>query len=79
MKQDFKQLLTLSVKSWCFIFNNVYYQQVNEVANLFLVNYESKCLKECPVPFAQKYYRNYVDDIFLLFKAKDRVKSFFVI
>ena len=41
LKKDFKQLLTLSV------FNNVYYQQVDgplgpTLANLFLVNYESK-------------------------------------
>ena len=47
------------------------------LANLFLVNYESKWLKDCPVQFAPKYYRRYVDDIFLLFKAKDHVKKFF--
>ena len=87
LKKDFKQLLTLSDKSPCFVFNNVYYQQVDEVvmgsplgptlANLFLVNYESKCLKGCPVQFAPKYYRRYVDYIFLLFKAKDNVQKFF--
>ena len=87
LKKDFKQLLTLFVKSSCFVFNNVYYQQVDGVArepplgptlaNLFLVNYESKWLKECPVQFAPKYYRRYVDDIFLLVKAKDHVKKFF--
>ena len=86
LKKDFKQLLTLSVKSSYFVFNNVYYQQVDVVAmgsplgptlgNLFLVNYESKWLTECPVQFAPKYYRRYVDDIFLLFKAKDHVKKF---
>ena len=86
LKKDFKQLLTLSVKSSCFVFNNVYYQQVSGVAmgsplgptlaNLFLVNYESNWLKECPVQFAPKYYRRYVDDIFLLFKAKDHVKVY---
>ena len=31
LKKDFKQLLTLSVKSSCFVFNNVYYQQVDGV------------------------------------------------
>ena len=85
LKKDFKQLLTLSVKSLCFAFNSVYYQQVDCVAmgsplgpalaNPFLVNYESKCLKECHVQFAPKYYHLYVD-IFLLFKAKDHVKKF---
>ena len=87
MKKDFKQLLTLSVKSSCFVFNNVYYQQVDRVAigspllrtlaNLFLVSCESKWLKECSVQFAPKYYRSYFDDIFLLFKATDHLKKFF--
>ena len=86
LKKDFKQLLTLAVKSSCFVFNNVYYQQVDGVAmgsplgptlgNLFLVNYDSKWLKECPVQFAPKCYRRYVDYIFSLFKAKDHVKKF---
>ena len=87
LKKDFKQLLTLSLNSSCFVFNNVYYQQVDGVAmgsplgptlaNLFLVNYERKWLKDCPVQFAPNYYRRYVDDIFLLFKAKDHVQKFF--
>ena len=86
LKKDFKQLLSLSVTSSCFVFNSVYYQQVDGVAmgsplgptlaNLFLVNYESKWLKDCPVQFAPKYYCRYVD-IFLLFKAKDHVEKFF--
>ena len=32
LKQHFKQLLTLSVKSSCFLFNDVYYKQVDGVA-----------------------------------------------
>ena len=47
------------------------------LANLFLVNYERKWLEECPVQFAPKYYCRYVDDIFLLLKAKDHLKKFF--
>ena len=53
LKKDFKQLLTLSVKSLCFVFN-MYYQQADGVAigsplgptlaSLFLVNYENKWL-----------------------------------
>ena len=52
--KDINQLLTLSVKSSCFVFNNVYYKQVDGVAmgphlgptlaNLSLVNYEKKWL-----------------------------------
>ena len=47
LKRYFKQLLTLTVKSSCFVFNNVYYKQINGVAmgspfgpafaNLFLI------------------------------------------
>ena len=33
-------------------------------------------MKDCPVQFTPKYYRCYIDDIFLLFKAKDHVKKF---
>ena len=46
------------------------------LANPFLVNYESKWLKEWHVQFAPKYYHRCVDDIFLLFKAKDHIKKF---
>ena len=47
------------------------------LANLFLVHYESKSLRDCPVQFTPKYYRRYVDDIFLLFKAKGHVQKLF--
>ena len=79
--------MTLSAKPSCFVFNNVYYQQVDgmamgsplgpTLADLILVNYESKWLKDYPVQFAPKYYHRYADDIFSLFKAKDHVKKFF--
>ena len=65
----------------------MYHQQVDGVgigsplgptlADLFLVNYESKWLKDCPVQLAPKYYCCYVDHIFLLFEAKDDVKKLF--
>ena len=87
LEKDFKQLLRLSVESSCFAFNKVHYQQVDEVAmgsplrptlaSLFLVNYESKWLKDCPVQFSPEYYRRYVDDTFLLFQAKNHVQKFF--
>ena len=47
------------------------------LANLFLVKYETKWLKDCPIQLAPKYYRRYVDDVFLLFRAKDHVQKFF--
>ena len=53
LKRHFKQLLTLTVKSSCFVFN-VYYKQINGVAmssplgptfgNLLLVYYENMWL-----------------------------------
>ena len=46
------------------------------LANLFLVHYESKWLENCPQQFKPQFYRRYVDDIFVMFKKKDRVKKF---
>ena len=86
LKRHFKQLLTLSVKSSCFLFNDVYYKQVDGVAmgsplrptlaNLFLVYYEHKLLEKYPLQFRPKYYRRCVDDIFLMFESRDHVKKF---
>ena len=87
LKRNFKQLLTLSVKSSCFLFNDVYYKQVDGVTmgsplgptltNLFSVYYEHKWLEKCPLQFRPKYYRRYVDDIFLMFESRDHVKKFY--
>ena len=46
------------------------------LANLFLVYYEHKWLDNCPLQFRPKFYRRYVDDIFVLFESKDHVKKF---
>ena len=86
LKRHFKQLLTLAVKSSCFVFNDIYNKQIDGVAmgsplgptfaNLFLVYYEHKWLENCPLQFKPKFYRRYVDDIFLMFDKKDHVKKF---
>ena len=86
LKRHVKELLSHAVKSSSFVFNNVYYKQVDHVAmgsqlgptlaNIFLVYYESKWLENCPSQFKPKYYRRYVDDVFLLFEKKDHVKKF---
>ena len=70
LKRHFKQLLTLTVKSSCFGFNNVYYKQIDDVAmrsplgptfaNLFLVYYENMWLDKCPHQFKPKYYHRNV-------------------
>ena len=46
------------------------------LANLFLVYYEQKCLEKCSLKFQSKYYRKYVDNIFLMFESRDHVKKF---
>ena len=46
------------------------------LANLFLAYHEEKWLKECPVQFKPKFFRRYVDDVFLLFDNRDQVKKF---
>ena len=86
LKRHFKELLTTSVKSSCFPFNDVYYKEIDGVAtgsplgptlaNLFLVYHEDKWLQNCPLQFRPRYYRRYVDDIFLMFNSKDNVKKF---
>ena len=86
LKRHFKQLLTLSVKSSCFLFNDISYKQVDGVAmgsplgptlaNLVLVYYEHKWLEKCPLQFRSKYCRKYADDIFFMFESRDHVKKF---
>jgi hypothetical protein len=86
LKRHFKQLLTHATKSSCFLFNGTYYCQIDGVAmgsplgptlaNLFLAYHEEKWLNDCPVQFKPKFFRRYVDDVFLLFDNRDQVKKF---
>ena len=86
LKRHFKQLLTYATKSSCFLFNGTYYCQIDGVAmgsplgptlaNLFLAYHEEKWLSDCPVQFKPKFFRRYVDDVFLLFGNRDQVKKF---
>ena len=46
------------------------------LANLFLAYHEEKWLNDCPVQFRPKYYRRYVDDVFLMFQDRSQVKKF---
>ena len=43
-------------------------------ANLLLVYFEHKWLENCPLQFKPKFYRRYVDDIFLMFDENDHFK-----
>ena len=86
LKRHIKQLMTRAVKSFCFVFNHIYCKQFEGVAmgsllgptfaNLFLVYYEHKWLENRILQFKPKFYRRYVDDIFLMFDKKDHVKKF---
>ena len=85
LKKHVKELLAHAVKSPTFMFNDVYYKQVDGVAmgsplgptlaNLFVVYYESKWLENCPPQFKPQFYRRYMDDIFVMFKKKDHLKK----
>ena len=78
LKRYFKQFLTLSVKSSFFLFNGVYYKQIDgaamgsplgpTLANPFLTYYEDRWLDNCPIQFRTRYHRRYVDDVFLMFE-----------
>ena len=46
------------------------------LANLFLVHYKSKWLENCPQQFKPQFYRRYVDDIFVMFKKRVKLKNF---
>ena len=85
-KQQCKDLLSLATKQPCFVFNDIYYTQLDGVAmgsplgptpaNIFLCHHEEIWLKECPDQFKPVYYKRYVDDIIVLFKCKEHVKKF---
>ena len=86
LKRHFKQLLMLSVKSSFSFFNGVYYKQIDSVAmgsplgptlaNIFLTYCEDSWLDNLPIQFRPRYYRSYVDDVFLIYERKHQVKKF---
>lgn len=57
LRRRIKQILILSVKSSCFLFNDLYYKQIDgtmgyllgpTLENLFLIYYERNWLESCP-------------------------------
>ena len=85
-KNDFKQLLCLATKESIFLFNGQFYRQTDGVAmgsplgptiaNIFLCYHESVWLDECPLSYLPKFYKRYVDDIFVVFKSENDVLLF---
>ena len=78
LKRHFNQLLMLSVKSSFSFFNGVYYKQIDQqiLANIFLTYCEDSWLDNFPTQFRPRYYRSYVDDVFLMYERKHHVKKF---
>ena len=46
------------------------------LANAFLCHHEKIWLDECPTEFKPKYYRRYVDDVFVLFSSPEHLPLF---
>ena len=85
-KNQFRNLLKLSVKNTYFFFNGKLYEQIDGVAmgsplgptlaNIFLCYHENKWLTNCPNHYKPTYYRRYVDDTFLLFRNESQIPQF---
>ena len=46
------------------------------LGNPFLVHFEKNWLQNCPSDFKPYYYRQYVDDIFVLFTSQQHLETF---
>ena len=85
-KREFKELLDLACKNSLFIFDGIYYNQIDGVAmgsplgpclaNIFMNYHEKIWLDECPSEIKPKYYRRYVDDIFVLCESVEQLERF---
>ena len=85
-KNDFHDLLNLATRESFFTFNNKFYIQVDGVAmgsplgpilaNIFLSHHEENWLNKCPIKFKPRFYRRYVNDIFVLFESSESADSF---
>ena len=79
-------VLQLAMKEWFFIFDKTFYKQLDGLAmgsplgstltNSFLCYHEKRWLYKCPQEFKPMFYRQYVDDIFLLVRKEEHFKLF---
>ena len=77
-KQQVLEMLSLTTIENLILLNQKYYSQINgrvmgsplgpTLANIFLCNYKTTWLKNCPKAFRPVYYERYIDDIFVLFE-----------
>ena len=84
--KSFPDLLTLAVKDIIFLFNSLTYSQIEGIgmgnplgpsfANIFQCYHENNWLENCPEQFKPKFYKRYVDDLFLLLENPNQVTPF---
>ena len=85
-RDDFTKLLEIATKQSWFLFNEIYYQQIDGVsmgnplgptmANIFMCYFEKNLLSKCPPEFKPVFYRRYVDDTFVLFEKEEHLLLF---
>ena len=80
----FYNLLNVATKESFFMFNNKFYQQIGGVAtgsplSLALANmwsFENKWFEDCLHALKPVFYREYADDIFVLFSSFNHAEKF---
>ena len=85
-KNDFKKILESVTSNTYFIFNSIYYKQLDglamgsplsaTLANVFLCYHERRWIDNCPVNFKPQFYRRYMDDTFIVFDNCDQANNF---
>ena len=75
-----------ATKESLFMFNNIYYRQVDGVSmgspfglalvNIFMCSFEGKWLQDCPNDCKPVFYRRDVDETFALFSSPDHADKF---
>ena len=85
-KEEFHKLLMIATTESFFIFNGNCYKQIEGVAigsllgptraNAFLCYHEKIWLRDCPEAFKPKFYKRYVDDIYMFSFHRLHLSSF---
>ena len=75
-KSSFYSLLNITMFESFFILNGKFSEQCDGLAIGSFLGPTLETLENCPAHFKPIVYRQYVDDIFLLFRTKDHVEKF---
>ena len=85
-KNEFRKLLDSITSNTFFIFNSMYYKQLDglamgsplsaALANVFLCFHEKTWIDECPIDFKPHFYQRYMDDTFMVFENEDQANKF---